>query len=115
VYNFVVHLWRSADGDAQKQESSRQNGSTEARKHFPALVDSDAAGAEPVEITDYGEVVALIVSAKHYDWLLAHTRIEQEPNFKLCGSLTILGDLEEGSQIVADSFRASLKKTVQEL
>ncbi len=79
------------------------------------LVDAVAQGAPPVEITDHGKPVAMLISKHEYDWLQVQSKRASNKITDLRGSITIIGDLEEGSREIAKLFDESLDKTARDL
>ena len=73
------------------------------------LVESLVAGGSPVEITDYGKVVAILLSENEYNWLLQSARQNSRPKRPLRGSIKLLGSLEEASNELLEDFEASLE------
>ena len=90
-------------------------GKAEARKQFLPIVDSVAQGVGPVEITDYGKVVAVLLSKYDFDWMRAQTLNKSKPRRPLCGLGQLIGNLEEGSKEINQSFQTSLEKTTNNL
>jgi len=90
-------------------------GKSDARKRFLPLVDSVSQGSGPVEITDYGKVVAVLISKNDFDWMYQQTVNKVMPKRSLYGLGQLLGDLEDGSKEIAKSMRTSLKKTADKL
>lgn len=90
-------------------------GKSEAREQFLPLIDLVASGAGPVEITDYGKVVAVLLSKKDYEWLSAAMQHKPKPKRSLAGSALLLGDLEEASKQIAAEFEASFERSAREL
>ncbi len=96
-------------------------GKTQARQNFLPLVDGLSQSALAVEITDHDKPVAMLVSYNHWVALVAKLRMlsnkdqfaSSRPN--LIGSVEVVGDLEEGSQIVADAFSRSIKESAENL
>ncbi len=82
---------------------------------FGPIVESLSMGDGIVEVTDYGKVAAVIMSYKHYLWLLARANEPITPKVKLAGSATLVGNLETASQEISDSILNSLNKTASEL
>ena len=79
------------------------------------IVDAVSHGGGPIEITDHGTVVAVLLSKQDYDWMLAQTQNKTLPRKSLRGSITVLGDLEEGSRQISAKFQESLEKTARGL
>jgi prevent-host-death family protein len=90
-------------------------GKSDARKQFLPIVDSVAQGIGPVEITDYGEVVAVLLSKHDFDWMQAQTVNKLKPKRRLCGLGQLLGDLQEGSKEIVESMQEGLKKSAKKL
>lgn len=90
-------------------------GKSEARMQFLPLVDAVSQGAGPIEITDYGKVVAVLIGKHDFDWLLAHTKDKPSPTRVLRGLGRLMCDLEDGSKEITESLQSSLKRTAKEL
>jgi antitoxin (DNA-binding transcriptional repressor) of toxin-antitoxin stability system len=93
----------------------RRIGKAQAREQFAPLVESLVAGGTPVEITDYGKVVAILLSENEYNWLLQSANQNFRPKRPLRGSIKLIGSLEEASKDLLKDFESSLEKSVQEL
>jgi prevent-host-death family protein len=100
---------------AASDSKNKRLGKSQARERFLPLVDAVAQGAGPVEITDHNKVVAVLISETDYRWLLAHAEGKPIPSRKLCGSMTIVGDLEQASKEISDLFLDSIKKSAEKL
>lgn len=96
-------------------KEKKRMGKAQAREEFSPLVEAVAAGGGPVEITDYGKVVAVLLSEKEYQWLNVCAQRSKSPKQELCGYLVFDEDLEELSREVAADFDKSLKKTARRL
>lgn len=94
---------------------SRKLGKAEARQEFAPLIDSVAGGGSPVEISDYGKVVAVLINANEYKWLLSQTKKTLKPKKELCGAIIIHDDLEILDKKVRADFEKSITKTVSKL
>ncbi len=92
-------------------------GKSEAREQFLPLIDAVVGGAGPISIADYGKPVAVLLSKQEYDWIIAQAPKKPKPRSKnsLVGSITLLGDLEEGSKEIAKMFQDSIEKSAREL
>ena len=90
-------------------------GKAQARDQFGPIVESLSTGDGIVEVTDYGKVAAVMMSYKHYLWLVARANMPITPKVKLAGSAKLAGDLETASQEINDSILNSLNKTAREL
>ena len=97
------------------KHSKRTFGKSEAREQFLPLVDAVSSGAGPVEITERGRVVAVLISKTEYDWMAEYTKHKPQPARTLCGLGELVGDLEEGSAEIAAAFQVSLKTTAKKL
>jgi prevent-host-death family protein len=96
-------------------EMIKKLGKAEVRQEFAPLVDSVANGGNPVEISDYGKVVAVLISANEYRWLLSQTKKMSKPKKDLCGAIIIHDDLEMLSKKVNADFEKSISKTASKL
>jgi len=97
-------------------ELPRRLGKAEARQEFGPLVESVAAGGGPVEISDYGKVVAVLVNVHKYQWLLQQAKRQTtKPKKELCGAIVIHDDLEMLSQQLRDDYEKSLEETARNL
>jgi prevent-host-death family protein len=74
-----------------------QIGKAKARKEFLPLVDSIATSNTPIEITDNGKPVAVILGSKLFRDLYEQATKKKSKHHleSLDGSVTILGDLEQ--------------------
>jgi prevent-host-death family protein len=96
-------------------------GKSEAREQFLPLIKAVVEGAGPINISDHGKPVAVLLSKQDYDWMLARTQNESETHNKLRrknslkGSIILLGDLEEGSREIARDIQQSIKRSAREL
>jgi prevent-host-death family protein len=95
----------------QARTVKRRIGKAQAREEFSPLVEAVARGAGAVEITDYGKVVAVLLSEKEYQWLSLCAQRNGTPKRELCGSLVFDDDLEKLGDEVAADFDRSLEKT----
>lgn len=92
-------------------------GKAQARDELSALIEAVSTGAGPVEITDCGKVVAVLVSEKEYEWLCACVQNAAIPKRDACGVISLSDDNALGNaarQLVAD-FDASIAKTASEM
>jgi len=96
-------------------ETARKLGKSEARQEFGPLVESVAAGEGAVEISDYGKVVAVVISANEYRWLLSQTKKDSRPKKSLRGAFIIHDDLEVLSEKIRADFKESINRTASEL
>jgi len=94
---------------------SRRIGKSQARANFLPLVRAVAEGSGPVEITDRGDVVAVLLGREDFLWLLAHTTEQPRLSSSLAGSMALNGDLEEADLEISTLFRQSLEQTAREL
>lgn len=99
----------------QKRKIKSVLGKSEAREQFLPLVDLVASGSGPVEITDYGKVVAVLISKREYEWLSSTIRQKPQPKRSLAGSAVLLCDLEKASREMAADLQASIERTAGEL
>jgi PHD/YefM family antitoxin component YafN of YafNO toxin-antitoxin module len=96
-------------------------GKTEARQRFLPLVDALCQSATAVEITEHDKPVAMLLSYSH--WIALVTKLEmlssrerisiKQPN--LIGSVQVLGDLEAGSAVAAETLTKALKDRAERL
>lgn len=84
-------------------------GKSEARSVFLRLVEEVAKGSGPVQITDRGEVAAVLIGYSEYQALLIRAGNRQPPRRSPVGTVTILEDLEQASAELAASLRQRLE------
>lgn len=93
----------------------RRVGKSEARAKFLPLVHQVAMGAGPVEITDRGQVTAVLMGHKEYLHLMALAHAQPGPPGSPVGTMEILGDLEEASQELTRSALDAIFKSADSL
>ena len=82
---------------------------------FAPLVEAVAAGAGPVEITDYGKVIAILISQQHYQWLCSCAERQPQVAGELRGFFVLHDTLDGANQEISAAFEDSLKKTESQL
>jgi hypothetical protein len=90
-------------------------GKAQAREQFAPLVEGLSAVGGIVEVTDYGKVVAVMLSYKDYLWLLAQANEPFKPRRQLAGSAILVGDLKGASNEITASIFESLAKSARDL
>jgi hypothetical protein len=90
-------------------------GKAQAREQFAPLVEGLSAVGGIVEVTDYGKVVAVMLSYKDYLWLLAQANEPFKPRRQLAGSAMLVGDLDGASNEITASIFESLAKSARDL
>ena len=90
-------------------------GKAQAREQFAPIVEALSTVGGVVEVTDYGKVAAVMLSYKHYLWLLAQANEPFKPKRRLAGSAVIVGELEAASKQITESVLDSLEKSAQGL
>ena len=89
-------------------------GKAQAREQFSPLVEALAiTSTKVVEVTDYGKVAAVIMSHKYYLWLLAQAKLSFKPKRQLCGSMSLVSDIEEASREISESIHGSIQKSAR--
>ncbi len=98
---------------AQLQEAGFPRiGKAKARRELLPLVDAIAAGSTPVEITDNGKPVAVIVGYNAFQ-AMCHQVTRSKAKHKLEsleGSVAILGDLEQARRQIEQEAAKSAKR-----
>lgn len=95
-------------------------GKSEARQRFFPLMKQLTQSPLAVEVMERDEGVAVMVSKVHFDalinklWELLKPTPAPEAN-ELMGCITIVGDLEEGSQRAAAMITEAIKKSANAL
>lgn len=88
--------------------TSTSVGKTQARQNLLPLVDKLNKTSTILEITDHDEPVAVLLSYNNWLTLIAKlvflTEQKADMPVDLMGSVTIIGDLEEGSKRAAAEF-----------
>jgi len=83
-------------------------GKAQARKEFLPLVSSLRSNRQPVEITEHGKPVAVLLA---YDTYLALVNSGDTKRVsQLVGSVEILGDLELERRAINKSFKKSIAR-----
>ena len=90
-------------------------GKSEARARFLPLIQEVSSGAGPVEITDRGQVAAVLMS--HQDYLLLLARAHDFPKARMSpvGTMEIVGDLEQASRELTRSTLESIFRSADDL
>lgn len=97
------------------QMQQRKLGKAQAREQFAPIVETLTREGGIVEVTDYGKVAAVIMSHKHYLWLLSRANEPLVPSRKLAGSAVLNGDLETASKNIGESVLESIRRSASEL
>lgn len=97
------------------RKSLKRIGKAQAREQFSPLIEMLSTVGGVVEVTDYGKVVAVMLSYRDYLWLLSHVNEPFKPRQQLAGSAVLVGDLEAASNRITDSVLDSLAKSAREL
>lgn len=107
---------------AIRQPSKKPSGSTtrlgksEAREKFLPLVRSVAQGGSPIEITEHGESIAVLVNYHQYELMRSRYAAEQQLQQSPVGTIEILcGDLEAASREISDQLLKSINKSAKSL
>jgi len=95
--------------------STRKIGKSEVRKTFLGLVNQLANQSGAIEITDHGRPVAVLMGYKTYQQILQKAKVPGKPRFKLEGSMTLTGDIEQGSKEITQQFMASIDRSAADL
>jgi prevent-host-death family protein len=96
-------------------KSTRKLGKSETRQRFLPLVDSIARGGNPIEITDRGKTVAVLLNYHEYQSLLSSMNAGRKTSRSLVGSIEIIGDLEEGNEEIRKLFEQSIEESAKKL
>jgi prevent-host-death family protein len=94
---------------------SKRIGKSLARERFLPLINELSSQSGAIEITDRGKPIAVLMSYDTYQQMLQKARIPPKSKFKLSGSMTLLGDLEQGSKEIGQDFMKSIERSAAEL
>jgi prevent-host-death family protein len=95
--------------------STTRLGKSEAREQFLPLVKALSGSNGAVEITDHGKSVAVLMSYKMYQALLAKGKTTGAAKLSLAGSLTEIADVEEGSREISQAAVKAIKRNLKAL
>jgi antitoxin (DNA-binding transcriptional repressor) of toxin-antitoxin stability system len=90
-------------------------GKKQAREQFAALIDALSTAGGVVEVTDYGKVVAVMLSYRDYLLLSAQANEPFKPRRQLAGSAVLTGDIEEASKQISENILRSISDSTREL
>jgi len=90
-------------------------GKSLARERFLPLINELENQSGAIEITDRGRSIAVLMSYRTYQQIIQKAKVPNKPAFKLSGSMTLLGDLEQGSKEIAEDFLRAIDRSAAEL
>jgi prevent-host-death family protein len=90
-------------------------GKSEARQNLLPLIRSLHSNKEPIEITEKDKPVAILMSYSAYELLMTKAGQRKKMSFELVGSLSELGDIEEGSKEIARGLTEELDRRATRL
>jgi prevent-host-death family protein len=98
--------------DLSPETSFPRMGKAKARRELLPLVDAIAAGSTPVEITDNGKPVAVIIGYTAFQEMCGKltSKTAKHKLESLDGSVTILGNLEQARRQIEQETANSTKR-----